>query len=114
MRLRRLFSGRFGAYVLALGLVIVTTGISELIARIAIVDPTNMDMLYILGIVISAAYLGFGPSLMLSFLSVLTFDFLFLPPLFTFAVSNQQEAINLLILFLVCIIISFLSPKIRQ
>jgi K+-sensing histidine kinase KdpD len=40
--------------------------------------------------------------------------FLILPPLFTFAVSNQQEAINLLILFLVYIIISFLSPKIRQ
>jgi two-component system sensor histidine kinase KdpD len=111
--LKRLFAGRFGAYVLGVGLLIVTTGISELIARIAIVDPTNMDMLYILSVVISAIYLGFGPSLMLSILSVLTFDFLFLPPLFTFAVSNQREAINLLILLVVCVLISVLSTQIR-
>lgn len=110
--MKRLFYGRFGAYALGVGLVIVTTGIGELITKNAIVDPTSIVMLYILSVVISAFYLGFGPSLMLSFLSVLAFDFFFVLPLYSFSVANQGDSINLLILLVVCIIISLLSPKI--
>lgn len=110
--MRRLFSSRLWVYVIGVGLVIVTTLVGEGIKLIAIVDPTNMDMLYILSVVISAIYLGFGPSLMVSILSVNAFDFFFVPPIFTFAVANQQGTINLFILLVICVVISFLSNRI--
>jgi two-component system sensor histidine kinase KdpD len=97
---------------MGVGLVIVTTLVGELIKMAAIVDPANVDMLYILSVVISAIYLGFGVSMMISFLSVLAFDFFFLPPLYTFAVATSQEAINLLIMLVVCFVISLLSNRI--
>ena len=106
------YSSRFWIYALGVGLVIITTGVGELIKLAAIVDPTNMDIIYVLCVTISAVYLGIWVSLMVTLLSVLAFDFLFLPPLYTFAVANSQEAINLLILLVVCFIISLLSNQI--
>jgi len=110
--LKSKYSSRFWIYALGVGLVIITTGVGELIKLAAIVDPTNMDIFYVLCVTISAIYLGFGVSLFVSFLSVLAFDFFFLPPLYTFAVANSQETINLFILLLVCFIISLLSNQI--
>ena len=106
------FSSQFWVYAIGVGLVILTTLVGEGIKLIAAVDPTNMDMLYILSVVISAIYLGFGPTLMVSFLSVNAFDFFFIPPLYIFSVANQQDAINLLILLVICVVISLLSTRI--
>ena len=111
--LKKLFSGRFGAYVLAVGLLVVTTVLGELATKYASVDPSSIDMLYILSVAISASYFGFGPSAMLSILSTFAFDVFFVPPIYSFTVSTPQDAINLLILLVVCVVISFLSPKIR-
>ena len=106
------FSSQFWVYAIGVGLVILTTLVGEGIKLIAAVDPTNMDMLYILSVVISAIYLGFGPSIMVTFLSVNAFDFFFIPPLYSFSVANQQDAINLLILLVICVVISLLSTRI--
>jgi two-component system, OmpR family, sensor histidine kinase KdpD len=111
--LKRLFSGRFGAYTLDVGLLILTTVFGELLTKYASVDPSSIDMLYILSVAISASYLGFGPSMMLSILSTFAFDVFFVLPLYSLAVSNQQDTINLLILLVVCVVISALSPRIR-
>lgn len=99
--------------MLAVGLVVVTTGIGKLITNIPIVDPTSMDMLYILSVVVSSAYLGLGPSLMISVLGVLAFDFFFILPLYSLTISNEKEIITILILFVACIVISFLYPQTR-
>jgi two-component system sensor histidine kinase KdpD len=112
--LKRHFSSRLWGYALGVGIVMITTLVGELIKMAAIVDPTNMDMLYVLGVVISNIYLGFGVSLMVSLLGVLAFDFFFLPPLYTFAVANQQETINLLILVVVSLVISLLSNRVMR
>jgi len=111
--LKKLFSGRFGAYVLAVGLLISATGIGELLTKTTFVDASSVEMLYILSVAIASFYLGFGPAMMLSVLSTLAFDFFFILPLATFAVAEQQDAMRLLILLVVCIAISFLSPRIR-
>ena len=52
-------------------------------------EPTNLVMLYLAAVVISAIYLGRGPSL-LAAASVLAFDFFLVPPYLTFAVSDTQ------------------------
>ena len=101
------------SYLIALAIVIVITLLGEVVKTFSIFDPTSMDMLYILGVAISALYLGIGPSIMLSFLSVIAYDFFSIPPVSTFTIASPQDVINVLILWVVCIIISCLSPRIR-
>jgi len=111
--LRKQRSGRWKAYLIGIGLVFGATIIGELLKTIPYFDPTNMDMLYLLCVVISAFYLGIGPSIMVLILSVPAFDFFFVLPLYTLAVANEQSAVNILLLFLVGIAIISLSPRIR-
>jgi two-component system, OmpR family, sensor histidine kinase KdpD len=90
------------------------TLIGSLLRSFATFDPTDVDMLYLLIVAISAAYLGFGPAIATAFLSVMAFDFFFIPPLLTFAVATEQGSINLLILFIAAIAIACLSPQLRR
>jgi two-component system, OmpR family, sensor histidine kinase KdpD len=108
-----LSSGRWLSYLIAFGLVAGTTLIGKLLQNIPVFDPISMSMLYILSAAISAAYLGSGPSIMISFLSVIAFDFFFIPPVLTFVVTNEQHSVTLLIMFIVSFTISCLSPRIR-
>jgi two-component system sensor histidine kinase KdpD len=101
------------SYLIGLAIVIGITLLGELIKIFSIFDPTSMDMVYILGVTLSAFYLGTGPSLMVSFFSMLAFDFFFIPPISTFTIASPQDVINVLILWVICIVISCLSPRIR-
>jgi len=94
-------------------MILVATVAGRLLVMLPIFDLHNMVMVYILCVALSTYFFGFGPSLMASFLSVLAFDFFFIPPLLTFTVATQQDILSLLILFVVTVVISCLSPKIR-
>jgi two-component system sensor histidine kinase KdpD len=77
-------------------------------------EPTNLVMLYLLTVVISAIYLGRGPAILASILGVLAFDFFFVLPYFTFAVSDTQYVITFIALFLVGMVISQLTARARE
>jgi two-component system sensor histidine kinase KdpD len=79
-----------------------------------VLDPTNLVMLYLLGVVLSAVYLGKGPSILSSFLSVLAFDFFFVNPRFTFTVDDTQYLLTFLGLFAVGLIISSTAALLRD
>jgi two-component system, OmpR family, sensor histidine kinase KdpD len=79
-----------------------------------ILDPTNLVMLYLLGVVLSAVYLGKGPSILASFLSVLAFDFFFVNPRFTFTVDDTQYLLTFLGLFAVGLMISTTAALLRD
>ena len=111
--LKRKSYSHLWAYLIALAIVIGITLLGQLIKLSSLFDPISMDTLYILGVAVSALYLGIGPSIMLTFLSVLTYDFFFVPPVSTFTIAAPHDVINVLILWVVCIIISSLSPRIR-
>lgn len=108
------WSGRLWAYLIAIGMIVMVTVAGKLLEPLPVFNPYNTAVLYILCVVISAAFLGFGPSLLASFLSVLSFDFFFIPPMLSFTVSSQQDVVSLLVLFVVTVAISCLSPKLRQ
>jgi two-component system sensor histidine kinase KdpD len=107
-------SGRWVAYLIGLGLVIVITLFGSLLQGLRMFQPTDADILYILIVAISAAYLGFGPTILVSILSVCTCDFFFITPIFSFTVANEKDVFNLLMLFIVAVAISFLSPRLRR
>jgi two-component system, OmpR family, sensor histidine kinase KdpD len=102
------------AYLIALGLVAAATLLGKFLVIIPVFDPINATMFYIMGVVISSAYLGIGPSMLATFLGVMAFDFFFTLPMLSLVVENQQNQVTLLILFIVSFVISCLSPRIRR
>jgi two-component system sensor histidine kinase KdpD len=77
----------------------------------SLVSPTNLVMVYLAAVVLAAVYLGRGPAMLVALLSVLSFDFLFVPPSLTFAVSNTEYLLTFLGLFLVGLVISHFAAR---
>jgi two-component system, OmpR family, sensor histidine kinase KdpD len=76
--------------------------------------PTNLVMVYLLAVVLAAARLGRKPAILTAFLSVMAFDFFFVPPRFTFAVTDTQYFITFIALFTVGVVISTLVSQSRE
>ena len=76
--------------------------------------PANLIMVYLLGTVLAAARLGRGPATLASVLSVAAFDFFFVPPYLTFAVSDTQYFVTFAVMLLVAVVISTLTARIRD
>jgi two-component system sensor histidine kinase KdpD len=99
-------------YIWSALLIVVTTGIGEMIGHD--ISPTNLVMLYLLAVVIAAIYLGLGPSILASILGVLAFDYFFVPPRLTLAISDTEYLITFAGLFTVGVVISYLTVRARQ
>jgi two-component system sensor histidine kinase KdpD len=78
------------------------------------IELTNLVMLYLLGTVFVAARFGRGPSVFASILSVGLFDFLFVPPLYSFAVSDAQYLITFSVMLITALVISSLAALGRR
>jgi two-component system sensor histidine kinase KdpD len=78
------------------------------------IAPTNLVMIYLLAVIVAAVNLGRGPSLLASLLSVLAFDFFFVPPYMTFAVSDTEYLLTFAGLFGVGFVISELANRLRD
>jgi two-component system sensor histidine kinase KdpD len=74
---------------------------------------SNLIMAYLLGVIVVATRYGRGPSLLASLLSVAAFDFFFVPPYFTFAVSDTQYLVTFAVMLVVALVISSLAVRIR-
>jgi two-component system sensor histidine kinase KdpD len=70
--------------------------------------------LYVLAVVVTAYLGGLGPSIMVSFVGVLTFDFFFVRPYLSFSVSDAQYIFTFLVLLSVGIVISYLTVRVRR
>ncbi len=99
-------------YIIAFGMVVITTIIGKLIHTK--LEPVNLVMLYLVTTVAAAVYLGRGPALLTSFLGVLAFDFFLVPPYLTFAVSDTQYIITFIGLFLVSLVVSTLTVRTKE
>jgi len=93
-------------------LVALPTLIGELIRPY--ISPTNLVMLYLPVVVLVAIYLGRGPAVLASLLSVLAFDFFLVPPRLTFAVSDTEYLLTFIGLFTVGVVISTLAVRVRE
>jgi two-component system sensor histidine kinase KdpD len=78
------------------------------------ISPTNLVMPYLLVVVFCAAYLGRGPAIFASVLSVLVFDFFFVPPYLTLAVNDTEYLLTFFGLLIVGLVISELTTRVRD
>ncbi len=103
---------RWRGYVVGLVLLAVATLLGYLIRELF--TQTTILMLYLLAVLGTALWGGLGPSIMVSIIGVLAFDFFFVPPYLTFAIDDTQYLFTFLSLLLVGVIISFLTARFRR
>jgi two-component system sensor histidine kinase KdpD len=77
-------------------------------------NNSNLIMIYLLGVCFVAVRLGRGPSALAACLSVAAFDFCFVPPYLTFAVSDTQYLLTFGVMLLVGFLISTLAVRVRD
>ena len=77
-------------------------------------DLSNLAMLYLLGVVVSAMAFGRGPAMLASLLAVAAFDFLFVPPRFTLQVSDTQYIVTFAVMLVVAVVIGTLTARLRD
>jgi len=77
-------------------------------------DRLNLAMVYLLGVVFVATRYGRGPSVLAAVLSVAVFDFLFIPPHLTFAVSDTQYLVSFAVMLVVGLLVSTLAARVRD
>jgi two-component system sensor histidine kinase KdpD len=73
----------------------------------------NIVMLYLVGTVVVSLREGKGPSTLTAFLSVLAFDYFFIPPRFTFAIADTQYIFTFVIMLAVSLLLSELTRRMR-
>ena len=77
-------------------------------------DLPNLIMVYLLAVLVTAVQCGRGPAILNSLLSVLAFDFCFVPPRWTLVVAEAKYIVTFVVMFLVAVVISHLASLIRR
>jgi len=77
-------------------------------------DVANVVMLFLLTVLLVALRAGRGPAVVSAVLSVLLFDFLFVPPRFSFAVADAQYVITLGVMLAVALITAQLATRVGR
>ncbi len=88
-----------------------TTGAASLLHRYF--DLANIVMVFLLTVVLVGARWGRGPAVLAAVLNVLAFDFFFVPPRFSFAVSDAQYLLTFAVMLAVGLITGQLTAGVR-
>ena len=83
-----------------------------------VMDPffhgANLVMIYLLGAAVAGLRLGRGPATLVAVLNVICFNFFFVPPRLTFAVSNVQYVVTFVVMLAVALTIATLMANVRM
>lgn len=77
------------------------------------IELLDLVMIYLLGVMLVATRHGRGPSALSAVLAVAAFDFFFVPPQFTFAISDIRYLMTFVVMLMVGIVISTLASNLR-
>lgn len=78
------------------------------------IEPANMVMIYLIGVVGVALRYGRGPSLLTTALSALCLNFFFIRPYYHFKISEEQQIIPFAVLLVTGIIIGTQNSRLRM
>ena len=76
-------------------------------------DLANIVMLFLLTVVVVAVQFGRRPAIVAAFLSVALFDFLFVPPQFSFAVNDVQYLVTFAVMLVVALTVGHLTTALK-
>jgi two-component system sensor histidine kinase KdpD len=75
------------------------------------VEVPNISSIFVVPVLLAAVRHGLFPSLWAACLSVLAYDYLFLPPLYQFSIAHPADVVALLFLLLVALVASVLAAR---
>lgn len=98
-------------YAWSVGACVGTTVVT--LPMLSLFDLANIVMLFLLCVVMVAVKFGRGPAMMAAVLSVASFDFFFVPPRFSFAVTDVQYLVTFAVMLGVGLLIGQLTANLR-
>jgi len=108
---RRVAPTPWTSYVWAAFFVAATTGLAA--AILALYPVPDLEILYVVTVMLTALRLGRRPSLFAAALSVAAYDLFFVPPMHTFAISDWHYLLSFGMMFGVGWLVSTLTTRIR-
>jgi len=114
--LRRPAAPRFNpaaarGYGVALIVVAAVTGLNALLQ--SQLGYQSLALIYLLSVVLLAMFVGRGPTLLAATLTALAWDFLFVPPVFTFYISGATDVMLFFTYFAVALAMGHLAARLR-
>ncbi|MGE0708441.1 MAG: DUF4118 domain-containing protein [Planctomycetota bacterium] len=101
------------AYLKTAGALGLATGLSSAFHLLGFPDAT-LVMAYLLAVVVVASWLGRGPAIVSSVVSVLLYNFLFTSPYYTFTVDDPGHLYVFAVMLLVAVTVSGVTARIRE
>ncbi len=99
-------------YVRAAGAVVLATAIG-LVVRSRL-QPIDVAMLYLLAVVFVASRFSRGPAVLAGVATVALFDFLFVPPYYTYSVLDRSYVVSFGVMFAIALLMGQLTGRIRE
>ena len=99
-------------FVYATATVAVALGVGEALTEITPIP--NLSIVFLLAVLVTAMSFGIWPAIFASVLSFLTYNFFFIPPIYTFTIAEPYELLALVIFLVVAVISSALAGRVRE
>ncbi len=103
---------RLGPYLGSAGAVAIALGIGLLLKEFVAVQ--SISLVFLTAVLASAVGWGLLPSLFACVLSMLVYNFFFLPPLYTLTVADPENVVALFFFLIVAVIVSNLTAATRR
>ncbi len=98
-------------YAESVAMVAVALGIGLLFRHV--VGVANIALVFLTAILAASTFYGVGPGLFACLVSVLAYNFFFLPPLYTFTITDPENVTNLFFFALAAVVVSNLTARVR-
>jgi len=99
-------------YLLAALATLTATGVALMLSRYLALP--NISLVFLAAVLVVAVRSSLGPALACAGLSFLLYDFLFIPPTFTFIVARQEDVLTLLFFLLMAVLAGNLASRQRR
>ncbi|MFJ4371159.1 DUF4118 domain-containing protein [Pseudomonas japonica] len=99
-------------YALALAATLLATALASAVARV--MDLPNISLVFLAAVLLVAVRSSIGPALACAALSFLAYDFLFIPPNFSFAIQREEDVLTSLFFLLMAVLTGNLAARQRR
>jgi two-component system sensor histidine kinase KdpD len=98
-------------YLMALLMTATGLGMAELVRPVFGIE--NVDLVFLTAVVGVAARYGLGPSLLASIMASLCYNFFFLPPIYTFTITDPTNIAAFFFFMLIAVLVSNVAARVR-
>lgn len=97
---------------------VVVVGVAALTGACWLLTPWTgygaISLIYLLGVLLAATILSRGPVLLVAMLSALAWNFLFIPPRFTFHIDKVEDALTFVVYFIIALTVGSLTARLKE